>query len=92
MSVDSVEPGLTNYDGSSVVGVPLTYVNNGTEQASYNSYDWKGEDANGAQEYTTYYSDATDDLGSGTLAAGGTSPVPSTLRAPRSRRSTLATS
>ena len=72
VSVDSVEPGLTNFDGSSVVGVRVTYVNNGTEQASYNSYDWKGEDANGAQEYTTYYSDATDDLGSGTLAAGGT--------------------
>ena len=30
------------------------------------------EDANGAQEYTTYYSEATDDLSSGTLAAGGT--------------------
>lgn len=72
VSVDSVEPGLTNFDGSSVVGVRVTYVNNGSEQASYNSYDWKGEDANGAQEYTTYYSDATDDLGSGTLAAGGT--------------------
>lgn len=72
VSVDSVEPGLTNFDGSSVVGVRVTYVNNGSEQASYNSYDWKGEDANGAQEYTTYYSDASDDLGSGTLAAGGT--------------------
>ena len=72
VSVDSVEPGLTNFDGSSVVGVRVTYVNNGSEQASYNSFDWKGEDANGAQEYTTYYSDASDDLGSGTLAAGGT--------------------
>lgn len=72
VSVDSVEPGLTNYDGSSVVGVRVTYVNNGSEQASYNSYDWKGEDASGAQEYATYYSDASDDLGSGTLAAGGT--------------------
>lgn len=70
--VDSVEAGLINYDGSSVVGVRVTYVNNGSEQASYNAYDWKGEDANGAQEYATYYSESSDDLGSGTLAAGGT--------------------
>lgn len=72
VSVDSVETGLANYDGSELIGVQVTYVNNGDEQADYNTYDWKGEDADGAQEYGTYYSEATDDLGSGTLAAGGT--------------------
>lgn len=72
VTVDSVDTSLVNYDGSAVVGVHVTYVNNGDEGASYNTYDWKGEDADGAQEYSTYYSDATDDLGSGTLAAGGT--------------------
>lgn len=72
VTVDSVEAGLTNYDGSSVTGARVTYVNNGDEGASYNVYDWKGEDAGGAQEYTTYYSESTDDLNSGTLAAGGT--------------------
>lgn len=72
VSVDSVEAGLANYDGSEVVAVRVTYVNNGSEQTSYNTYDWKGEDANGAQEYAAYYSEAEDDLGSGTLAAGGT--------------------
>ena len=72
VSVDSVETGLANYDGSELVGVQVTYVNNGDEQADYNTYDWKGEDADGAQEYGTYYSEAADDLGSGTLAAGGT--------------------
>lgn len=72
VSVDSVETGLVNYDGSEVVAVRVTYANNGSEQASYNSYDWKGEDANGAQEYTAFYSEADDELGSGTLAAGGT--------------------
>lgn len=71
VSVDSVETGLANYDGSEVIGVHVTYANNGGEQASYNTYDWKGEDADGAQEYGTYYSEAADDLGSGTLAAGG---------------------
>lgn len=72
VSVDSVETGLINYDGSSVTGAHVTYVNNGDEGASYNVYDWKGEDAGGAQEYTTFYSESTDDLNSGTLAAGGT--------------------
>lgn len=72
VTVDSVETGLTNYDGSAVTGAHVTYVNNGDEGASYNTYDWKGQDADGAQEYNTYYSESTDDLGSGTLAAGGT--------------------
>lgn len=72
VTVDSVETGLVNYDGSAVVGVHVTYVNNGEEGASYNSYDWKGENADGAQEHTVYFSEATDDLGYGTLAAGGT--------------------
>ncbi|HJB55551.1 MAG TPA: DUF4352 domain-containing protein [Candidatus Olsenella avistercoris] len=72
VTVDSVEAGLVNYDGSTVVGVHVTYVNNGEEGASYNSYDWKGENADGAQEHTVYFSEATDDLGYGTLAAGGT--------------------
>lgn len=72
VTVDSVETGITNYDGSALVAAHVTYVNNGDEPAAYNTYDWKGEDANGAQEYTTYYSEATDDLSSGTLAAGGT--------------------
>lgn len=72
VTVDSVETGIANYDGSSLVAAHVTYANSGDEPASYNTYDWKGEDANGAQEYTTFYSEATDDLSSGTLAAGGT--------------------
>ena len=71
ITVDSVEAGLTNYDDSAIVGVHVTYTNNGEDTASYNTYDWKGQDADGAQEYATYYSEAADDLGSGTLAAGG---------------------
>lgn len=72
VTVDSVEPGLANYDGSTMTGVHVTYVNNGDDGASYNVYDWKGEDANGAQQSTGYYSDGTDELSSGTLAKGGT--------------------
>lgn len=72
VSVDSVETGLVNYDDSTVIAVRVTYANNGDESVSYNQFDWKGEDANGAQEMATFYSEAEDDLGSGSLAAGGT--------------------
>lgn len=72
VTVDSVETGLTNYDGSTVIGVHVTYVNNGDDTADYNPYDWKGENAEGAQEYSTYYSEAAESFNAGTLAAGGT--------------------
>lgn len=71
VTVDSVDASLVNYDGSAIVGVHVTYVNNSDDTADYNLYDWKGEDANGAQESCTYYSEASDDLSSGSLAAGG---------------------
>lgn len=70
--VDSIQTGLTNYDGSTMTGIHVTYVNNGDEGADYNVYDWKGEDANGAQQSTGYYSEGSDELSSGTLAKGGT--------------------
>ncbi len=72
VTVDSVDTSLVNYDGSAIVGIHVTYVNNGDSTADYSSYDWKGEDSNGAQESLTYYSEGTDELSSGTLAAGGT--------------------
>lgn len=72
VSVDAVQTDLSNYDGSTVVGVQVTYTNNGDESVDYNPYDWKGEDAQGAQEYNTYYSDSSNALNSGSLASGGT--------------------
>lgn len=72
VTVDSVEPGLVNYDGSAMTGIHVTYTNNGDDGASYNVFDWKGEDANGAQQSSGYYSDGSDELSSGTLAKGGT--------------------
>ena len=71
VTVDSVESGLTNFDGSAMTGVHVTYTNNGDDGASYNAYDWKGEDANGAQQNQGYYSEGSDELQSGTLSAGG---------------------
>lgn len=72
VTVDSVEPGLANYDGSAMTGIHVTYTNNGDDGASYNAFDWKGEDANGAQQSSGYYSDGSDELSFGTLAKGGT--------------------
>ena len=72
VTVDSAEPGLANYDGSAMTGIHVTYTNNGDDGASYNVFDWKGEDANGAQQSTGYYSEGSDELSSGTLAKGGT--------------------
>lgn len=72
VTVDSVETGLANYDGSTCTGIHVTYVNNGDEGADYNIFDWKGQDANGAQQASGYYSEGSDELQSGTLTAGGT--------------------
>ena len=72
VTVDAVQAGLQNYDGSTVTGVHVTYANNGSEPASFNTFDWKGEDAQGTQRTTTYYSEAIEDLHSGTIAVGGT--------------------
>ena len=72
LTVDGVVTGLQNYDGSPITQVSVTYQNNGNSQASFNPYDWKAEDAQGAQRSQTYYSNGENELNSGTLAAGGT--------------------
>lgn len=72
ITVDSVSPGLTNYDGSTVIGIHVAYTNNGEGEYDYNSYSWKGRDAQGAATDPVYYSEASDDLSYGTLAPGGT--------------------
>lgn len=72
LSVDSVEAGLANYDGSAITRVAVTYQNNGSESVSFNSFNWKGEDSQGAQRSTTYYSNAENELNSGSVTAGGT--------------------
>lgn len=71
ITVDSVDTTLTNYDGSSIVGAMVTYVNEGDENLNFNQFDWKGEDAQGAQEGVTFYSGEGEDLHSGTLTPGG---------------------
>lgn len=72
VTVNSVQTDLVNYDDTPVTCINVTYANNGSKSSSFNTYDWKGEDADGAQRSVTYYSDSTDELHSGTLKAGGT--------------------
>lgn len=76
VSVDSIET-VSNYDGSALIKATVTYKNNSDDTISFNSFDWKGEDANGAQENVELFfgADASTDksaLDSGNLAAGGT--------------------
>lgn len=71
VTVDQVERNLVNYDESEMTGVRVTYVNNGDSEASFNVFDWKGEDSSGAQYSYGYYSEADNELSSGTLAPGG---------------------
>lgn len=71
VTVLKVKTGLKNYDGKSITRVKVRYVNNGKEGASYNTYDWKGQNKKGTQTRSTYYSKAKNELNSGTLAAGG---------------------
>ena len=72
LTVDGVVTGLQNYDGKPITQVSVTYQNNGNSQASFNPYDWKAEDAQGAQRSQAFYTDGENELHSGTLAAGGT--------------------
>lgn len=73
VSVDSVNTGLAKYDGSPVTAVNVTYTNTGSADLSFNAFDWKAQDAQGVQRSQTFSSiDGVTDLGSGTLAPGGT--------------------
>lgn len=71
LTVDGVVTGLQSYEGKSITQVSVTYQNNGNSQASFNPYDWKAEDAQGAQRSQAFYTDGENELNSGTLAAGG---------------------
>lgn len=71
VTVDNVQTGLVNFDNTPVTCATVTYKNEGQNAQAYNMLDWLGEDANGAQAAATFYSEAENELGSGTLVAGG---------------------
>lgn len=60
----------TPKSGKEFIVVNVTIKNLGTEEVSYNPFDFKVQDANGAQESTTFAS-LDDNLSSGTLASNG---------------------
>lgn len=72
VTVNSVTPGLLNFDDTEIVAVNVTYTNTGSKNASFNVYDWKAETAQGVQTSQTYYSESENELNSGTLAPNGT--------------------
>ena len=47
--VDSVQPGLTNYDGSTMTGIHVTYVNNGDEGADHLRLEGRGRQRRSAE-------------------------------------------
>lgn len=72
ITVDQVETGLTaDYVDGTFTRVHVSIVNNGSDSKDYSSYNWKGEDAQGAQRDTGYFADAADELSYGKLSAGG---------------------
>lgn len=72
VTVNSVDRSQTKYDGSPLVSVNVTYSNAGDKSASFNTFDWKSEDANGVQQSTYFNMDGANRLESGKLSPGGT--------------------
>ncbi|MEE0028349.1 MAG: DUF4352 domain-containing protein, partial [Atopobiaceae bacterium] len=72
VTVNSTSTETASYGDTKVVCINVTYANDGSDNASFNTYDWKGEDANGAQRGPTFFMDSTDELSSGKLSDGGT--------------------
>lgn len=71
VTVNSIEGGYTNYDGSEIVCVNVTYANKGNKNVMFNTYDWKAQDADGALRMPTIYLEGDNNLSSGQLASGG---------------------
>ena len=71
ITVNSVQPDVESFDGSTVTGVSITYENRGAASVPYNIYDWQAQDAKDEPRNPTYVSTQEDLLNSGTLAPGG---------------------
>ena len=72
VTVHSIAGGLSNYNGNELVCVNVTYLNEGSKNASFGPYDWKVEDPDGAQSSMTFFMNGENELKSGSLSAGGT--------------------
>ncbi len=72
VTVNEVEVFTQEYVNKPATRVNVTYVNNGDKKASFNMFDWKAEDANGAETGPTIAAGAENELNSGDLREGGT--------------------
>lgn len=61
-----------SYSDEQLACVNVTYVNNGSSNASFSTFDWKSENANGVQTSASYNSSDNERLDSGQLVPGGT--------------------
>lgn len=71
ITVNEVEVFTPQYSDKAATRVNVTYVNNSNEKQSFNLFDWKAEDADGAERLTTIVMGSENELGSGDLKAGG---------------------
>lgn len=72
MTVETMEDGLANLNGTPLSQITVRYVNNGTEDIAYGTIDWKAEDTTSAKVSPIDYPDAVNPLVSGNLAPGET--------------------
>ncbi len=72
VSIEKVQTDLANFDNTPVTCATITYHNNGENPPAYNMLDWLSETADGSQSAATFYSEAENELGAGTLVPGGT--------------------
>lgn len=71
ITVNSFSTVTRSYSDETLVCANVTYKNNGSENVSFNTLDWKSENADGAEKYSTYYTN-DEQLESGKLKKGGT--------------------
>lgn len=72
VTVLAAGPGPKDYSGKPTFKVTVKYENTGKEALSFNEFDWKIEDPNGARSNNTAILDSSPKtLGSGEVAPGG---------------------
>lgn len=72
VTVVSVKSGKKDWAGKATVAVAVQYENGTKDTATFNEFDWKLEDKDGARtQDLTFFNSASKGLGSGDLAPGG---------------------
>ncbi len=72
VSVDTVTPGLVNYDGTAVTCVTVMYTNLSSTPQTYHQYDWTAQSSSGNDVSPCYYTNAQSELGTSEIAPGTT--------------------